>query len=446
MGIRRSRVISLALAFLLVGCAGQVAAPRDAAPTLAPERTTGNAASDLLYVAGGGSVMEQRVRVIDARTGSLVREVPGGVVSRDRSTLYSTEYVEGGTQTRITLTDLATDARRSSFTIPGAFRTMWEGGFVPVGPPAEGRWLVLTHDPHKIDGLHVTQYAVVDTIARTSTSLELRDAWPFEFAALSPDGKRIYLVDHSPSGQRLGFRVYDMGAKAFRPTGVPGTESSEGQASPLRSSAVASPDGRWFFTLQTTVSETPFVIALDTMADRASRVAFPADQKATSDFSMVWSLVMTRDGATLYAVNPAFGFINEIDVATMSLRRTAKLRATRADRGDLFAAIHRALFPVADAKMLLRSGAVLSPDERTLYAAGETGLAVIDTRTFATRTWHSGWAFNLIAMSPDGERLHAVTNDAWSTITAMSAHDGAMLGGVRMPWYPMAILRVDLAR
>lgn len=447
----RSRVIGLALAFLLVGCVAHVAGPRDTAPTHtnASKPSATNSSTDVLYVLGAGTGSDARVRAFDAQTGSVIRELPAGVVSRDRSTLYSTEYVNGATQTRVDLSELTTGKLVRSFKIDGAFRTLLEGGHVPVGPTADGRWLVLEHGAIRIGPDHVTQYAVVDTETGTSTNIELRDAWPLEFVAVSPGGKRLYVMDRDVTGRAeaghpLGIRVYDIGARTLRATVVPGTELSDVQPSPLRSRAVLSPDGRWLFTLQTSAGKTPFIMALDTIGENAERIVFPSDQKSTSDRSMVWSLVMTRDGATLYAVNAAVGLINEIDARAMSVRRTGHVPLSRTTGEDAIAAVRQALFPAADAKDFHRSGAALSPDERTLYAADGGGITVIDLASLSARTWHKEWSFDVLAMSPDGERLYARANDAWNSVMILSTRDGAMLGGVRMPSYPMAVLRVDL--
>jgi DNA-binding beta-propeller fold protein YncE len=442
----RPRVAGLALAFLLVGCVAQVAAPRDASPTVqgTAKPSPTNATTDILYISAAGSAFDARVRVIDAHTGSTIRELPGGVVSRDGSTLYSTDYMAGGTKTQVRVTDLVGDTELRSFTIDGAYRTMTDG-FVPIGPSSD-RWLVLAHDPYKLDGDYVTQYAVVDTVAGTATSLELRFAWPYSFVALSPDGKRLYLTDVSTSGQQVGTRAYDLSKGELRASMVTGSEWNQAQANGWRSSAVASADGRWLFSVNTSATEAPFVMALDTMGDAARRIPLPADQKAAFEKAMLWSLVATKDGATLYAVNPAIGAVNEIDTRTMAVRRTGHFSIGRTPDGGVLGAIRQAIFPAADAKRLLHSAAVLSLDEQRLYAAGESGLAVIDTQSFAAKTWQKDWAFDLIAMSPDGERLYALANDAWNTVAVISARDGAMLGGIRLPWYPIAIVRVDLGR
>jgi len=83
------------------------------------------------------------------------------------------------------------------------------------------------------------------------------------------------------------------------------------------------------------------------------------------------------DGNTAYAVNPALGVIDEIDLQRMSVRRVAAITVSRTG-DDALAALGRLVFPVAYAKRYVSAGALLSPDERTIYAAGFKGLAAID--------------------------------------------------------------------
>ncbi len=441
---RPSRVLGLALAFLLAACAAQVAAPRDGGQSPSAKPSPTNATTDVLYISASGSAIDARISVVDARTGTIVRELSAGVLSRDRSTLYSTDSLNGATQTRVRVSDLATGRELRSVTIDGHFHTVYEN-FVPVGPSADGRWLVLMNDAIKLDDKYVTRFAVVDTVGAASRMIELRDGWPYEFAALAPDGQKLYLIDHSPSAQPVGIRAYNMSAGALEKTAVPGSEWNEWQANGWRSAAVTSADGRWLFSVQGNVIDAPFVLALDTVNERAQRIQLPVAQH-TKDYekAMLWSLVLSRDGARLFTVNPGVGAVNEIDTAALAVRRTGSIPITRASMDDPVAAVMQAIFPVAAAKRLLRSGAVLSPDGRTLYAAAGSGIVMIDTDSLAQRAVVSkDVAYDNLVLSPDGERIYVITPDAWSTIAIIRTHDGSSAGAFRLPWYPGAILRVD---
>ena len=444
---RHWRVTGLALAFLLAGCAAQVAAPRDTepSPSASAKPSATNATTDVLYIQGSGSGADARIAVIDARTGTVVRELPNGVLSRDRSQLYTTETMKGGTQTQIRVLELASGRETRSLTIDGYSHTLFDY-YAPLGPTGDGSWLVLTGDPIKLDDKYVTRYAVVNTLTGAASSLELRGDWPYEFVAVSPDGKRIYFTDLSASSQPVGIRGFDLMTRTLAPAPVAGSAWNKWQAGGWRSGIVTSADGRWSYSVNTGTEEPSFILALDAVNDRAQRIELPADQSAGFEKAMLWSLVPSNDGKILYAVNPAIGAIDEIAVPAMTVRRTAHLPVSRADSGAL-AALRQAVFPVADAKRLLRSGATLSPDGRTLYAAGEHGIAVIDIDTLAERTVLAKDAsYDTLALSPDGERMYVITPDAWSTIAIIRTRDGSSAGGFRLPWYPGAIVRVDLGR
>jgi hypothetical protein len=146
----------------------------------------------------------------------------------------------------------------------------------------------------------------------------------------------------------------------------------------------------------------------------------------------------------VYAVNPALGVIDEVDALGGVFRRAGQITVTRA-QDDGFAALGRLLFPVADAKRYIRGGAVLSPDGRTLYAAGTTGIAVIDTASLASRApWATDSSFDSFTLSPDGVRLYGI-NDQFGKIRIVRTTDGAVLGEIKPASYPGEVVRVDLA-
>jgi len=216
----------------------------------------------------------------------------------------------------------------------------------------------------------------------------------------------------------------------------------------FRSSGVVSRDGQWLFALDSGdllaygATDTPFVLAVDLAGKRTQRIALPIEQKSW-DFEkyLLWSLVLTADGNTAYAVNPALGVVDEIDLQKMSVRRTAPITVSRAEGGAL-TTIGNLLFPVAEAKRYVTAGALLSPDERTIYAVAFKGLSVIDRETLTSRVWASEREFDNLAVSPDGALLYATDNQA-SKIAILDARNGASLGTLATPSYAQAILRVD---
>lgn len=456
------RVSTLALGLIVAGCSvPAVAPPLSMAPaetiaSVAPTPRPTNASSDVLYVRlNGGS--SASILAIDAKTGERLRTLSDGAVSADGKTVYWAESVAGGTRTTIHLTDLGTGSELRHFTVDGDLRPAGNAQvFTPLAGDGrltpDGRRLALMNVPYKLDGAWLTRLAVVDTeTGAVVSSAELRGQTTFAPLTLAPDGRSLFLEEYGDGATRT--RVYDVASGQLVDASGPGSTTTG-----FRTAAVLSPDRRWMFRFDTGRPTTnctstdgpacvpnavaPYVVALDLTTRRSAQITLPASQ-VSSDFEkyMLWSLAITSDGSTLYAVNPAMGVIDEIDVGQLSLRRTAPIPVARPDDGVL-AAIARFFLPVAKAKRYLIGGALLSPDGRTLYAAAHSGLAVIDTASLSSRaTWQQAHQFDTLRLSSDGRRLYAMDNMAGSLVM-VDATAGASLGEVKLQYVP-AILRID---
>jgi DNA-binding beta-propeller fold protein YncE len=439
MWIRRRS--ALALLLVLASCGAQVAAPRGDSPT-AQRSAAGELAPDVLYVRQSGNGQTALISVIDARSGAVLRALPNGVVSADRSTLYRTELLNGGGQTRVSATDLATGRETRTFAIDGAFRmlTNIDG---PAGLTPDGRWLVLTRDTIKLGDQWVTGFAVVNAATgAVSGRVEFKSASTYTYAGVAPNAASVFLQEQGDAAIRL--RVWDFTTSAFLPDSAIGAQW-DGRQAGFATAPIATPDGKALAWLDTGKSSAPVVRVLDLMTRRVATIALPDGQRS-DDFEkyLLWSLALSRDGTTLYAVNPALGFIDELFLRAGLLNRTNRINVTRASDGAL-AALARSLFPVAEAKRYIRGGAVLSLDGRTLYAAGTKGIAVIDVATLGSRmTWATDSSFDSFALSPDGARLYGIS-DQLGKIRVVRTSDGAVLGELKPASYPGEIVRVDLA-
>src|SRR6266542_3592720 len=118
MRIRRRPLLVLLL--VLASCAAQVATPRSDSPSSQPS-VTPDLSPDAIYVRQAGNVAGALISVLDARTGMVLRGLPDGVLSADRSTLYRAEPLNGASQTRISVIDVATGRDVRAVTIDGAF-------------------------------------------------------------------------------------------------------------------------------------------------------------------------------------------------------------------------------------------------------------------------------------------------------------------------------------
>ena len=454
----------MALAFLIAGCAVQTAAPRPSqSPNATGEQTATprptNAADDVVYLRLNDGPTAAIV-ALDARTGDVLRKLSDGAVSADGRSVYWTDFASGDTRTIVHVTDLATGKELRSFTIDGYLR--------PAGNPEmfnplagdgrltpDGRHLALMNSPYKTNDEWIIKLAIVGTESGAlEASTELRGQSTYNFLTFAPDGRTLFLEQYGEGATRTrGFdvasgKLFDLAGDGLVTTG-------------FRTAAVLSPDGRTMYRFdagrQTTNCTStdgptcvpnavpPSVVALDLIGRRATILRLPNAQQS-DDFEkyMLWSLTMTPDGATLYAANPALGVIDEVDARQLSLRRTAPITVARG-RDDLLAAIGRAVFPVADAKRYLVGGAMLSPDGRTLYAAGHDGVAVIDTATLTSRAiWQRAHQFDTLRLTTDGRRLYAMDNMA-ARLVIVDTASGASLGDIKLRYVP-AILRIDAGR
>jgi hypothetical protein len=136
----------------------------------------------------------------------------------------------------------------------------------------DGRSLVLA-SPGTIRGR--SRFVVLSTVdLRPLRTIELRGLWSFD--ALSPEGGKLYLVEHSPRGE-VTYRVRAYALKRGRllreavidprlggrsMTGAPVTRASDAR-------------GIWAYTLYQKPGGLPFVHALDTVRGKALCIELP---------------------------------------------------------------------------------------------------------------------------------------------------------------------------
>ncbi len=372
----RRRTAALAAAFLLAACGAQALAPRPSAPASPPSRhespssaapTTSSAptiaANDLLYIRGwripGGSWSDgSGIALLDARTGTVVRGMVGGILSSDRNRVYATELMDGGTRTIVHVSDLSSGRELRTFAVDGGYHVVFGSNNAPGGlSDDDDRWLTLAQDRVKIDGAWLTKLVVVATAnAAVVARVDLKDDI-YGYFGIAPNGTWLYLTEYRVGGTRL--RVWDVRKASFVTEQALGA-SWDGAQNGYLVGPLSSGNGRWLYAIDTGGNgSSPVVRALDTAATDAAprkmmRLALPEDQRS-DDFEkyMLWSLALTRDGRTLYAVNPALGVADEIDTTRMELRRTSRVGVSRLADGPL-AWAGRLVFPVAEAKRVAR--------------------------------------------------------------------------------------------
>jgi hypothetical protein len=159
---------------------------------------------------------------------------------------------------------------RGGFAVPGVGLDGSSGGL-----SADGRTLVLAgrraSTPRRRSAFAILR---ADRL-RLRRIVRLRG--DFSYDALSPDGRRLYLIQYlsATDPTRYAVRLYDVRAGRLRPKPVvdPDEHAGEMRGEPL--SRTYGPGGRWAYTLYDGNGKHPFVHALDTVAGRAKCVDTP---------------------------------------------------------------------------------------------------------------------------------------------------------------------------
>jgi hypothetical protein len=189
------------------------------------------------------------------------------------------------------------------------------------GLSADGQTLVLGDASQYNGPLRTTsRFLVVDPQTLRPRSL-VRLRGDFGYDALSPDGTRLYLVDHVSTSDlfRYVVRAYDVEHHRLLPGRI-ADRTQRGwvmQGFPL--SRVTSPDGRMAYTFYGNSGGYPFIHALDTVRGTAHCIGVPwrANQGGLS------KLRMTLDGSELRLGWPGGRTFISIDTATYRLSRPA---------------------------------------------------------------------------------------------------------------------------
>ena len=141
----------------------------------------------------------------------------------------------------------------------------------------------------------------------------------FGFDALSPDGSKLYLIQHTSSKdfQHYVVRAYDMNTHTLLPGRVADKAQKSWVMQGFAVDRVTTPDGRWAYTLYANPGGYPFVHALDTVRGVAHCVGVPWRGDQNESWNMRLAL---RDDERSLAVNrqAGSGFV-AIDLSTWKI-------------------------------------------------------------------------------------------------------------------------------
>jgi len=228
-----------------------------------------------------------------------------GVVSAGGQIRYVAVGHTGGTTVEAIAT--ADGSVLRSLDVIGSFGTPFVGAPAHgLGLSPDGRTLVLADVPTSFPHTRSAFSFFTTRPLEYQNGVSLKG--DFAFDALSPDGTRLYLIQHvnpsDPSQLRYVVRAFDVPELRL----LPGRIADRTQKSwIMRGTAVTrttSPGGRWVYTLYDDPGGYPFVHALDTVRGVAHCVGLPW----TGAEAGVWNMRLAlRDGGRTLAVGFASG-------------------------------------------------------------------------------------------------------------------------------------------
>ncbi len=332
-------------------------------------------ATEILVVDGDGTV-----QLLDTTDGSSQFSVPDAVVSRDRSSLFTT--TDGVGATHIESRDAATGEVTGLTTVPGELMIR------AVSPNAGAIALM----EERADGLGLyepipresTSITVAYTDERPSQEFDLEGN--YEVETFSYDETVLYLLEFQPPTNPEYYLVRELDLDTGEIEGVktPQLELRPEMRGVARSQQVA-PDGRQLFTLYSIPSdEDPvhevtatedserwaFVHVLDLEQGIDFCIFLPSPMGERAEESV--GLGLSPDGSTLWVVDPSTSLVARIDTAQLAVTdvyevpqlrdRTARAEVTAADDGTLYVALGADLYELEADSMTL-SGAWWSGSE-----------------------------------------------------------------------------------
>src|SRR5260370_4256363 len=237
----------------------------------------------------------------------------------------------------------------------------------------------------------------------------------FGFEALSNSGQGLYLIQKMSDPRHYEVRLYDLGAGWLLPQPVVDKREPNEPMNGIRGDSAADPTGNHVYPVYVRDSG-PFIHALSLDQPFRFCVALPKTAVNNIEQQFHWSLAITPDGSTVYAVNGSLGKVSLIRTAgTPTIVRTAPVAFNfpppqGEGRGG-------GVVIDADAKGPQHGGSALSTDGQTLFTFGETGVLAIDTPTLKARGhFLDPWPPDTTRLSSDGKWLYvaeASENKLW---------------------------------
>jgi hypothetical protein len=385
------------------------------------------------------------VTAVDATTQATAVTLPVGVADARWARMYSMWGVD-----TLIVSDAASGAQLDRIAVDSGLDLPYGvGSGMREGLSPGGSRLVLTDRPGDPSvPVKTTRFRLYDTAAlhRAPQAISLQGQWQFD--GIDDAGRNLYLLHYTvPQSGQYEVRRYDLVADRLdsNPVAEKGSPS-DGPMTGAAFSRVTTADNAWQLTAYGFGQRGPFLHALGLVDQYAFCIDLGPDNRSNEALDMLWSLVRSHDGHSVIAVNGATGRISVFDAAPPFNARTAMLPVPPSPTAAPAAWWTLGSTTVADAKRGVIGGAVLSADDRTLYAIGDNGIAVIDVATLTLRRWLvPDQPFQAITLNPDGHTLYAVSTQESTGVVQIDVATG---GALRLPSFTgtEAVLRVTPSR
>lgn len=187
------------------------------------------------------------------------------------------------------------------------------------GLSGDGRTLVLaSYGPLPGDPGTTSFTVLAAKTFKKLRTIELHGSWSYD--AVSPDGSRLYLIEHLSAGPspRYRVRVFDRAADRLLPQSVIDKAASEAIMRGQPATRASSAGGRWAYTLYARQKHVPFIHALDTAQRQAYCIDLPLDLSRQKQMGLRFRF---RDHGRLLIVRQAGVPVAAMDTRTMVVRK-----------------------------------------------------------------------------------------------------------------------------
>ena len=230
----------------------------------------------------------------------------------------------------------------------------------PSGLSADGRTLVLISPRPGFPRARTPLSVLGTSQLRRRAVIDL--GGDFSFDAMSPDGRRAYLI-HYTSRQditRYEVRALDLRAGRLLPDPIVDPKEEPGEMRGLPVTRATSPDGRWAYTLYDGAGKHPFVHALDTVGSRAVCVDLDALENRKDLYGM--RLALTDGGSGIDVLSARKQALAHIDTASFAVTQPGQTGGEDSGAPLTAFGFAAAMFLLAGAAWALRRPGVFSPE------------------------------------------------------------------------------------